>query len=192
MATRNLNRPSYVLALLLGFVALVDAGNGLINMQMPDLCNYFYGGSGSTCNVNAGWLVDLGAAVVSAALVALLLLRPHFYVLAATFGWSALAFLTNLAMRHSAVGPDMIATYRMTVHLVVATIAAVLVVVEVLQIQAEKEATAKARMAALALAPAAAPVPALSAAPTLAPAPAPGEPTPPAAPAAPAPAAPAQ
>ena len=106
MTTRSLNRPSYVLALLLGLVALVDAGNGLINMQMPDLCNSFYGGNGSTCNVNAGWLVDLGAAVVSAALLTLLLLRPHFYVFAATFGWSALAFLTNLAMRHSAGGPD--------------------------------------------------------------------------------------
>lgn len=166
MDTRNLNRPSYVLALLLGFVALVDAGNGLINMQMPDLCKSFSGlGLGSTCSANSGWLADLGAAVVSAALLALLLLRPHFYVFAATFGWSVLAFLANLAMRHSANGPDAIATYRMTVYLVVAVIAAVLVVVEAqVRRQAEREAAAA----------------------DLAASPAPARPTPPAAPAAPA------
>jgi hypothetical protein len=144
MVTRNLNRPSYVLALLLGFVALVDAANGFITMQIPDVCRSVSGLClGSTGNANAGWLVDLGAAVVSAALLALLLLRPHLYIFAATFGWSTLAFLTNLAMRHSVYGPDAIATVRMTVYLLVAVMAAVLVVVEVqVNKEAEKEAAA--------------------------------------------------
>ena len=36
---RSLNRPSYVLALLLGVVAIVDAGSALLAMQVPGRCS---------------------------------------------------------------------------------------------------------------------------------------------------------
>jgi hypothetical protein len=142
MDTRSLNRPSYVVAILLGFVALVDAGNGFINMQ--PLCPNFSNGLNASCgNSNAGWLVDLGACIVSSALLAFLLLRPYFVVFIATFGWSAVACLTNLAMRHSDNGPDPIATVRMTVYLVVAVVSGVLAAIEFeAKNRAEKEAAA--------------------------------------------------
>jgi hypothetical protein len=127
MESRSLNRPAYVIALLLGLVALEDAGNALITMQMPNLCQQFSIGS---CGTNSGWIIDLGAAIVSAGLLALLLMRPHYNVLLATFGWAAVAFVANLAMRHSSSGPDAVATFRMTIYLLVAVIAAVLVIVE--------------------------------------------------------------
>lgn len=125
---RNLNRPSYVLALLLGVVALVDAGSALLAMQTPGFCS---GSSlsGVGCGSNAGWVIDLGAAGISAALVAFLLMRPHLYVFGATVGWAALAFVTNFALRDSGT-IDTPATYRMTVYFVVLVVAGVLLVVE--------------------------------------------------------------
>jgi hypothetical protein len=144
MDTRSLNRPSYVVAILLGFVALVDAGNGFMNMQVVAVCPNFSNGLNVSCgNSNAGWLVDLGACIVSSALLAFLLLRPYFVVFVATFGWSAVACLTNLAMRHSDNGPDPIATVRMTVYLVVAVVSGVLAAIEFeAKKRAEKEAAA--------------------------------------------------
>ena len=125
---RSLNRPSYVLALLLGVVALVDAGSALLAMQTPGPCsgNNF---SGVGCGSNAGWVIDLAAAGISAALVAFLLMRPHLYVFGATVGWAALAFIANFALRHSGT-IDAPATYRMTVYFVVLVVAGVLLVVE--------------------------------------------------------------
>ncbi len=125
---RSLNRPSYVLALLLGVIAIVDAGSALLAMQMPGSCSGF-GLSGVGCGSNAGWVIDLGAAGVSAALVACLLMRPHLYVFGGTVGWAALAFIANFALRHSGT-IDAPATYRMTVYFVVLVIAGVLLVVE--------------------------------------------------------------
>ncbi len=125
---RNLNRPSYVLALLLGFLAVVDAGTAVLAMQMPSFCSpYNLGGLG--CGSNSGWLIDLGAAGISAALVAFLLMRPHLYVFGATAGWAVAAFVANFALRHTS-GIDTTATYRMTVYFVVLVIAGVLLVVE--------------------------------------------------------------
>ncbi|HEX7611336.1 MAG TPA: hypothetical protein VF371_01090 [Candidatus Limnocylindrales bacterium] len=125
---RSLNRPSYVLALLLGVVALVDAGSALLAMQIPGPCsgNNF---SGVGCGSNAGWVIDLAAAGISAALVACLLMRPHLYVFGATVGWAALALVANFALRHSGT-IDAPATYRMTAYFVVLVIAGVLLVVE--------------------------------------------------------------
>ena len=125
---RSLNRPSYVLALLLGVVALADAGGALLAMQTPGLCsgNSF---SGLGCGSNAGWVIDLVAAGISAALVAFLLMRPHLYVFGATVGWAALAFISNFALRHSGT-LDAPATYRMTAYFLVLVIAVVLLVVE--------------------------------------------------------------
>jgi hypothetical protein len=125
---RSLNRPSYVLALLLGVIAIADAGGALLAMQTPGFCS---GQNllGSGCGSNAGWVIDLGAAGISAALVALLLMRPHFYVFAGTVGWAALAFVANFALRHSGT-LDAVATYRMTAYFLVLVVAGVLLVVE--------------------------------------------------------------
>jgi hypothetical protein len=124
---RSLNRPSYVLALLLGVVAIVDAGNALLAMQIPGFCSGSLSSLG--CGSNAGWVIDLAAAGISAGLVAFLLMRPHLYVFGATVGWAALAFIANFALRHSGT-IDAPATYRMTVYFVVLVIAGVLLVVE--------------------------------------------------------------
>ena len=125
---RSLNRPSYVLALLLGVIAIVDAGSALLAMQTPGSCSG-YNLSVLGCGSNAGWVIDLAAAGISAALVAFLLMRPHLYVFGGTVGWAALAFIANFALRHSGT-IDVPATYRMTVYFVVVVIAGVLLVVE--------------------------------------------------------------
>jgi hypothetical protein len=128
MESRNLNRPSYVLALLLGFVAIVDAANALIGMQIGEICTGLSSSSLVSCG-NSGWFVDLLTSGVSAALVALLLMRPHLYVFTAAAAWSFLAFGANFVMRHSP-GLDPIATVRMTTHFVVFIVAGVLFIVE--------------------------------------------------------------
>jgi hypothetical protein len=125
---RSLNRPSYVLALLLGVIALVDAGGALLAMQTPGPCSRS-SFSGVGCGSNAGWVIDLAAAGISAALVAFLLTRPHLYVFGVTVGWAALAFIANFALRNSGT-IDAPATYRMTAYFVVLVIAGVLLVVE--------------------------------------------------------------
>jgi hypothetical protein len=133
METRNLNRPSYVLALLLAVTAVVDAANALVTMQMPDLCRGLpsqLNVPGLSCGTNSGWVIDLAAAGISAALLAFLLIRPHFYVFAATVGWAGLAFISNFALRHTTNGPDAVATYRMTVYFLVLVIAGVLLALE--------------------------------------------------------------
>jgi len=125
---RSLNRPSYVLAFLLGAIAVADTTGALLAMQTPGFCsgNVL---SGVGCGSNAGWVLDLAAAGISAALVAFLLTRPHLYVFGATVGWAALAFVANFALRHSGT-IDMPATYRMTGYFVVLVIAGVLLAVE--------------------------------------------------------------
>ena len=124
MQPRNLNRPSYVLALLLGVISIVDAANALTAMQNT---GSFGGGIGG--GTNAGWVVDLLTSGVCAALVALLLMRPHFYVFVAMIGWALLAFLGNYIMRHTP-GFDSLATARMTLYFVTLVIGGVLVVFE--------------------------------------------------------------
>ena len=119
MNPRNLNKPSYVLALLLGVVSLVDAANALTAMQNTPVM-------GST---NAGWVVDLLTSGVCAALVALLLMRPHLYVFVTVVAWAFLAFLANYIMRHTP-GFDSLATVRMTLYFVTLVIGGVLVVFE--------------------------------------------------------------
>ena len=103
-------------------------GSALLAMQTPGPCS---GNSLSVmgCGSNAGWVIDLAAAGISAALVAFLLMRPHLYVFGATVGWAALAFIANFALRHSGT-IDAPATYRMTAYFVVLVIAGVLLVVE--------------------------------------------------------------
>lgn len=124
MNPRNLNKPSYVLVLLLGVISLVDAANALTAMQNT---GSFGGGSGG--GTNAGWVVDLLTSGVCAALVALLLMRPHFYVFVTVVAWAFLAFFANYIMRHTP-GLDSLATVRMTLYFVTLVIAGVLVVFE--------------------------------------------------------------
>jgi hypothetical protein len=133
MATRNLTRPSYVIAVLLGFLALLDAGNGFITMQQPDICKGLSQSqiANLSCGGNAAWIVDLGAAAIGAALLAAVLMRPYLYVFGAVVAWSALAFVSNLAMRHSGSGVDPVATVRLAVYLVICVVAIALLSVEV-------------------------------------------------------------
>jgi hypothetical protein len=125
---RSLNRPSYVLAIVLGVIATIDSGSALLAMQTPGVCSGL-NLSGVGCGSNAGWVIDLAAAGISAGLVAFLLMRPHLYVFGATVGWAAVAFVSNFALRH--VGTiDVPATYRMTGYFLVLVIAGVLFAVE--------------------------------------------------------------
>ena len=128
MESRNLNRPSYVLALLLGFMAIVDAGNALVGMQTGEFCTAFSSAAVVGCG-NSGWFIDLFTSGVSAALLALLLMRPHLYVFTAVVAWSFLAFGANFLMRQTP-GLDSLATVRMTVHFVIFVVAGVLLIVE--------------------------------------------------------------
>ncbi|MGA3058369.1 MAG: hypothetical protein ABSE70_10110 [Candidatus Limnocylindrales bacterium] len=147
METRNLNRPSYVLALLLGVTAVADAANALIAMQMPDLCKGLpsqFNTIGISCG-NSGWVIDLASAGISAGLLAFLLIRPHLYVFGATAGWGGLAFISNFALRHTANAPDVVATYRMTIYFLVLVVAGVLLALE---LQAKLEADRAKRPAA--------------------------------------------
>jgi hypothetical protein len=98
LADRNINRPSYVLALLLGLVALADAVNALVGMQALDPCSGLAHVSGLNCGTNAGWFVDLMTSAICATLVAFLLLRPHLYVFAPVVVWSFVAVLANVVM----------------------------------------------------------------------------------------------
>jgi ABC-type multidrug transport system fused ATPase/permease subunit len=125
MNPRSLNKPSYLLALLLGVISLVDAANALTAMQNTGS----FGGGSSGGGTNAGWIVDLLTSGVCAALVALLLMRPHLYVFVAVVGWALLAFLANYIMRHTP-GFDVLATVRMTLYFVTLVIGGVLVVFE--------------------------------------------------------------
>ncbi len=124
MSTQYLNRPGYVIAILLAVIALEDAAYGLINMQTP-ACNSLLLPNQPGCPGNTGWLVDLGAAVVSAGLLAAVLLRPQLPVFAAILGWSVVAFVANRAYKNSATGVDAVATLRMTIYLVTASVAAI-------------------------------------------------------------------
>jgi len=113
LADRNINRPSYVLALLLGVVALYDAYNALLGLQGTD----------------AGWSVDLLTSGICSILVALLLLRPHLYVFLPVVLWSLLAFVANFIMR-TGKGIDEVATVRMALYFVTFVGAGVLLIVE--------------------------------------------------------------
>ncbi|MGD0862425.1 MAG: hypothetical protein ABSA21_06640 [Candidatus Limnocylindrales bacterium] len=135
MVTPNLNRASYVVALLLGFLALVDAANGFIRDQNV------YSTTGG-----AGWMVDVGAAAIGAGLLAALLIRPHLYVFGAVVAWCAVAFAANLALRSSG-GLDSMATVRMTVYLVAGVVAVVLFAVAYVAAEADGAAAAGAQPA---------------------------------------------
>jgi hypothetical protein len=128
LADRNINRPSYVLALLLGVVALIDAFNAIQGMQVIDPCAGLSNTAGLKCGTNAGWFVDLMTSGICAILVALLLLRPHLYVFAAIVLWAFLAFLGNFIMK--AKGFDAIATYRMAIYFVTFVGAGVLTIID--------------------------------------------------------------
>jgi hypothetical protein len=124
LADRNINRPSYVLAFLLGVIAIADSVNALIGMQERDLCS---GIAGATCGSNAGWFVDLMTSGICAILVALLLLRPHLYIFAPITAWSFLAFLANFIMKSKGVDYT---TLRMAIYFVVMIGAGVLTVID--------------------------------------------------------------
>lgn len=128
LADRNINRPSYVVALLLGLVALADAANALIGMQIADPCAGLSTVTGLNCGTNAGWFVDLMTSGICATLVAMLLLRPHLYVFAPTVAWAFLAFLANFIMKGK--GFDQLATFRMAIYFVVFIGAGVLLIIE--------------------------------------------------------------
>ena len=130
LADRNINRPSYVVALLLGIVALFDAANGLSAMQAVDPCAGVASSAtaGLHCGTSAGWFIDLITSGICAALVALLLLRPHLYIFVAVVAWSFLAFIANFVMKSK--GFDALATERMAIYFVVFIGAGVLLIVE--------------------------------------------------------------
>lgn len=158
MGSRSYNRPSYVAAILLIVVALIDAIKGLNDLQVPDVCKNVTTACGA--NANSGWYVDLGTAAISIGLATLLLLRPERLVYAATAGWAAVAFLANIVGRHSAVGysfygqtsGDTLATFRCADYLLVFVIAGILFAFEwqayMLASAAEKAAATKAAAAA--------------------------------------------
>jgi hypothetical protein len=128
LADRNINRPSYVVALLLGIVAVADAANALAGMQAADPCGGLPSVAGINCGTNAGWFVDLMTSGICAVLVALLLLRPHLYVFAPVVAWAFLAFLANYVMKGN--GFDGLATLRMAIYFVVFIGAGVLLTIE--------------------------------------------------------------
>jgi hypothetical protein len=130
LADRNINRPSYVLALLLGVVAIADAINALIGMQSMDPCSGLTSAQtvGLHCGTSGGWFIDLMTSGICAILVAFLLLRPHLYVFAPVVVWSFLAFLANFVMK--AKGFDALATGRMAIYFVVLVGAGVLLFIE--------------------------------------------------------------
>jgi hypothetical protein len=117
MVTRNINRPAYALALLFAIVAVADAANALTSMQTTR--------SGG----NAGWVIDLVAAGISAAFATVLLMRPHVYAFGAATVWALVAFVVNFALRQPD-SVDTIATYRMVIYFLVFVAAVVLVVAE--------------------------------------------------------------
>jgi hypothetical protein len=110
---RNIKYPSYVLALLLGVVALTDAQHGLALMDA--------GGS-------AAWFLELLTAGISAALAVLLLMRPHLWFFCAAAIWSLLAFCANFIMKMKQ--GDTVAIERMTIYWIVLVGACVLIAVE--------------------------------------------------------------
>ncbi len=114
MVTRNVHRPAYALALLFAIVAIADAANAIVAMQTTR-----NGG-------NAGWVIDLAAAAISAGFATVLLMRPHFYVFAAEAVWALIAFVVNFALRQPD-GIDGIATYRMVIYFIVFVASVVLV-----------------------------------------------------------------
>jgi hypothetical protein len=136
LADRNINRPSYVLALLLGAVALVDAFNALQGMQAIDPCAGISNVSGLHCGTNAGWFVDLMSSAICAVLVTFLLLRPHLYVFAPAVLWAFLGFLGNFIMKSK--GFDALATFRMAIYFVVFVGAGVLLIIDGQKWLAEK------------------------------------------------------
>jgi hypothetical protein len=127
LADRNINRPSYVLALLLGLVALADAANALVRMQALDPCSGLARVSSVNCGTNAGWFVDLMSSAICATLVVFLLLRPHLYVFAPVAVWSFVAFMANFFMKSK--GLDVLATGRMAFYFLVFVGAGVLLVI---------------------------------------------------------------
>jgi hypothetical protein len=164
MGSRSYNRPSYVAAILLIVVALIDAIKGLNDLQVPDVCKNVKTGCGLAANT--GWYVDLGTAAIAIGLATLLLLRPERLVYAATTGWAAVGFLANIVGRHSTAdytgtlsipffgqpSGDVLATFRCADYLLVFVIAGILFAFEwqayMLASAAEKAAAAKAAAAA--------------------------------------------
>jgi hypothetical protein len=130
LADRNINRPSYVVALLLGLVAIADAWNALSGMQVTDPCAGLPASVTATlhCGTNAGWFVDLMTSGICAVLVALLLLRPHLYIFLPTVLWAFLGFLANFIMKGK--GFDQLASERMAIYFVVFMLAGTLLVIE--------------------------------------------------------------
>ena len=128
LADRNINRPSYVVALLLGLVAIADAVHALIGMETGDPCAGISKTTGIVCGANAGWFVDLLTAGICAVLVTLLLLRPHLWVFAIAVLWSFIAFLANFVMKGK--GGDNLATFRMASYFLVFMIAGVLTIID--------------------------------------------------------------
>jgi hypothetical protein len=156
MGSRSYNRPSYVAAILLIGVALIDAIKGLNDLQVPDVCKNITTACGA--NANTGWYVDLGTAALSIGLATLLLLRPERLVYAGTAAWALVGFLANIVGRHSSAtysfltSGDTLATVRCAIYLLVFVIAAILFAFEwqayMLASAAEKAAAAKAAGAA--------------------------------------------
>jgi hypothetical protein len=110
---RNIKYPSYVLALLLGIVALTDAQHGLGLMDA--------GGS-------AAWFIELLTAGICAGLGVLLLMRPHLWFFSAAAIWSLVGFCANFIMKMKQ--GDTTAIERMAIYWVVLVGACVLIAVE--------------------------------------------------------------
>jgi hypothetical protein len=100
---RNIKYPSYVLALLLVYVAFLDISHAMALMQVP--------------NGSAGWVVELLTCAISAVLATLMLTRPHLWFFTAAVVWSLFAFLANFVMK--AKGVDTAATDRMIFYFII-------------------------------------------------------------------------
>ncbi len=157
MGSRSYNRPSNVIALLFIPLALMDAINGLINLQIPEatksvaagaklMCPTFGWNNFAQCGVGTReWYLDIIMALVVAVLATLLLLRPERLVYAATAAWSLFMFLASVVARDN-TKLDYLITVRAGIYLVAFAIAAVLLAFEW---KAYMDASAAARAADL-------------------------------------------
>jgi hypothetical protein len=108
---RNIKYPSYVLALLLAYIAFIDAGHGL-GMQ--------------TGSDSGAWFLELASSAICTVIATLLLTRPHLWFFCAAAIWSLLAFLGNFIMKLKDTTP----IQRETIYWIVLVGACVLIVIE--------------------------------------------------------------
>lgn len=126
---RLIKYPAWVLALLLGILALSDAMNAMTLKQAPD--------------AGWGWLVDMLTAAVCTVFVTLLLLKPHWFWFAGVAIWSFVGWCANGIMT-----ADTLDTQRMVLYFVAFVMAVVVTGIEIGQLYPAWSAKRAARAAA--------------------------------------------